>query len=141
MGYPIERAGLLLNMGGHEIFMGAPCSGFRSLITMFSLGLVYVYLTGLRLRSKLILIASIVPLALFGNFFRIIILCLVTFYFGEEVGQGFFHNFSGVVIFVIMILGLLVIEKLLEPSRRPDAQTPSDQGKNSKEQRAEGSDG
>ena len=43
MGYDIIREGLLINMGGHEIFMGAPCSGFRSLITMLSLGLIYIY--------------------------------------------------------------------------------------------------
>ena len=41
-GYDIVREGLLINMGGHEIFMGAPCSGFRSLITMISLGLIYI---------------------------------------------------------------------------------------------------
>src|SRR3989338_6178888 len=43
MRYDIVREGLLINIGGHEIFMGAPCSGFRSLITMISLGLIYIY--------------------------------------------------------------------------------------------------
>jgi exosortase len=37
MNYPISRNGLLLTIGYNDIFMGAPCSGFRSLITMFSL--------------------------------------------------------------------------------------------------------
>ncbi len=57
--------------------------------------------------------ASIVPLAMIGNLFRIVVLCLITYYFGEEAGQGFFHNFSGIVMFIITILGLILIEGTL----------------------------
>lgn len=113
MGYDIVREGLLINMGGHEIFMGAPCSGFRSLITMISLGLIYIYFNKGTLAKNIILFVSIIPLALVGNLIRIIALCLITFYFGEEAGQGFFHNFSGMVVFLIIILGLMGLEKAL----------------------------
>ena len=54
------------------------------------------------------------PISLFGNLIRVITLCLITFYFGEEAGQGFFHNFSGIVMFIITIIGLMSIESLLE---------------------------
>jgi exosortase len=113
MGYDIVREGLLINMGGHEIFMGAPCSGFRSLITMISLGLIYIYFTKGTMSKNIILFISIIPLALIGNLARIIALCLITFYFGEAAGQGFFHNFSGMVVFLIIILGLMALEKFL----------------------------
>ncbi len=112
--YPISREGLLLTLGGHEIFMGAPCSGFRSLITMMALGLFYIYFVGKTLTRKLIFFGSIIPLAMIGNLIRVLTLCLITFYFGEKAGQGFFHNFSGIVVFVIMITGLILIEKILE---------------------------
>jgi len=49
-----------------------------------------------------------------GNLIRVMTLCLVTFYFGEEAGQGFFHNFSGIMIFIITILGILGVEWILE---------------------------
>jgi exosortase len=112
--YPISREGLLLTIGYNDIFMGAPCSGFRSLITMFSLVLVYVYISKGNLSKKLILTSFIIPMALLGNLVRVITLCLITFYFGEEAGQGFFHNFSGIVIFIITILGLIGAESVLE---------------------------
>ena len=114
LGYPISREGLLLTIGYHDIFMGQPCSGFRSLITMFSLVLVYVYISKGTLAKKLILTSFIVPMALLGNLVRVITLCLITFYFGEEVGQGFFHNFSGIVIFIITLLGLMGVEAILD---------------------------
>ena len=111
--YPISREGLLLTIGYNDIFMGQPCSGFRSLITLLSLGIVYIYISDTKLFNKFILAAFIVPLALLGNLIRVITLCLITFYFGEEAGQGFFHNFSGIVMFIITILGLISLESLL----------------------------
>lgn len=112
--YPVTRSGLLLNLGGHEIFLGAPCSGFRSLITMLALGLIYVYFNQGKLVKNLILIAAIVPLALFGNIVRVITICLITYYFGDRAGQGFLHDFSGMVVFLIMILGLMALENRLK---------------------------
>lgn len=117
--YPITRDGLLLTIGYYDIFMGQPCSGFRSLITMFSLVLVYVYISKGTLSKKIILTSFIVPLALLGNLIRVITLCLITFYFGEEAGQGFFHNFSGIVIFIFTILGLLGVESILDKLQNP----------------------
>ena len=112
--YPITRKGLLLTIGYNDIFMGQPCSGFRSLITMSSLVLAYIYISRGTLAKKLIMTSLIVPLTLFGNLIRVITLCLITYYFGEEAGQGFFHNFSGIVIFLIAILGMIGIESLAD---------------------------
>ncbi len=111
--YPITREGLMLTIGYTDIFMGQPCSGFRSLITLFSLGLVYIYISNTKSMNKFILTLFIVPLALFGNLLRVITLCLITFYFGEEAGQGFFHNFSGIVMFIITVSGLITLESIL----------------------------
>ena len=110
--YPITRSGLMLSLGGHEIYMGAACSGFRSLITMISLGLVYVYVIKGKALKKAILLGSIVPLALLGNLLRVIGMCLVTFYFGENIGHKF-HDISGFVIFFALILGLVGMDSLL----------------------------
>ncbi len=116
--YPVSRSGLLLYLGDHEIFLGAPCSGFRSLITMFSLGLIYVYFNKGKFSKNLILVLSIVPLALFGNMIRVVAICLLTFYFGEKIGQGFLHEFSGMVVFLIMLAGLMGLERLLREPKK-----------------------
>jgi exosortase/archaeosortase family protein len=64
--------------------------------------------------KKIALTSFIIPLALIGNLIRVITLCLITFYFGEAAGQGFFHNFSGIVIFIITITGLMGIESVID---------------------------
>jgi exosortase len=114
LNYPITREGLLLTIGFNDIYMAPACSGFRSLVTMFALVLVYVYITKGGLGKKLILVSFIAPLAMTGNLIRILTLCLITFYFGDEAGQGFFHNFSGIVIFVITISGLMGVELVID---------------------------
>jgi exosortase len=114
LNYPISRKGLLLTIGYNDIFMGAPCSGFRSLITMFSLVLTYVYISKGSLMKKLTISSFIIPMALIGNLIRVITLCLITYYFGEEAGQGFFHNFSGIVIFIITLTGVIGLEAVLD---------------------------
>lgn len=111
--YPIIREGLLLSIDNVDLFMGQPCSGFRSLITMLSLAVVYVYISSVSLPNKFILVSSVLPLSLLGNLIRVIILCLITYYFGEAAGQGFFHTFSGIVIFIMVILELVGLEYIL----------------------------
>lgn len=93
--------------------MGAPCSGFRSLITMLALALVYVYVKGGPVFKKGLLIAAVLPFALAGNVIRIVLLALITYHFGKEAGEGFFHYFSGGVIFVVMIALLMWLEGYL----------------------------
>lgn len=110
---PITRDGLLLSIGGHEIYMGPACSGFRSLITLISLGLVYIYINKGGLKKKSLLFMSIIPLALFGNLIRVILVCLVTYWFGEKTGHTF-HDASGFLIFIILIFGLMMLEAFLE---------------------------
>lgn len=112
LGLPIIRDGLLLSIGDSEIYMGAPCSGFRSLITMISVGLAYVYINKNSFKNKAILLFSIIPIALTGNLFRVIAICLVTFCYGETIGKKF-HDISGFIIFFFMILGLIGMENLL----------------------------
>ncbi|MGQ3686338.1 MAG: exosortase C-terminal domain/associated protein EpsI [Candidatus Loosdrechtia sp.] len=119
--YPVGREGLLLFIGENELFMGQPCSGFRTIISLFSLMLVYVYVTRGSLLKKLILGFSIIPLSIVSNLIRVIAICLITYYFGEDAGQGFFHGFSGILLFVITIVWLLGLEHLLEKHmKQPD---------------------
>ncbi len=114
--YPIIRDGLLLSISDKQIYMGPACSGFRSLITMLSLGLAYAYINKGSLNKKIILVLSIAPLAVLGNIIRIVLMCVVTFYFGETIGHKF-HDISGFIIFIILVLGLIAVDSLINKPR------------------------
>ena len=111
LGYEVFREGLILSLNNHEIYMGAPCSGFRSLVTLLSLGLIYAYISSGNIKTKLALLFFIVPFALFGNFIRVISVCLAVNHFGPSVGDPV-HDFGGYAIFIILIIGLITLENL-----------------------------
>jgi exosortase len=109
LGYQVIREGLILSVNNNEIYMGAPCSGFRSLITLLSLGSVYTYISSGNLKTKISLLFSIIPIALLGNFFRVISVCLAVNHFGSNIGNSV-HDIGGYVVFIILIIGLITLE-------------------------------
>jgi exosortase len=111
---PVVRDGLLLSLNGNEIYMGAPCSGLRSLVTMLALGLVYAYLLPLNLRNKITLVIAIIPLALLGNLIRIVATCMTVYFWGPKMEEGPVHFLTGFAIFIIMIACFIALEKRLE---------------------------
>jgi exosortase len=110
--YPVTRSGLLLSIRDHQIFMDAPCSGFRSLITMVSLALVYAYFNKGKILKKILLVMSVIPLALAGNFIRVTGTCLATYYAGEDIARAF-HDYSGYAVFLLLMGGLIGFDNLL----------------------------
>jgi exosortase B len=111
VGYPIARSGVVISIGPYQLMVADACSGLKSMFSLSAMGLLYVYLQGHKdwLRNSL-LIASLLPIAFAANVVRVIILILVTFHFGDAAGQGFVHDASGLVLFVIAMLFLAGID-------------------------------
>ncbi len=65
--FHVRREGLMLTIDQTRIFIGAPCSGFRSMTALFALTLVYTHVMGLKTATRRILLASVIPLAFLGN--------------------------------------------------------------------------
>ena len=60
----------------------------------------------------LIVGALIVPVAIFSNFIRVLVLVLITYYFGEAAAQGFLHDFAGLTLFVVALLAIFGADAL-----------------------------
>lgn len=105
LGYPIARSGVVLHVGQYQLLVADACAGLHSLFTLEALGLLY--LNVMRHESPVrnaILAALIVPVSYGANLLRVIILVLVTYYFGDAAGQGFVHDFAGMVLFLSALL-------------------------------------
>jgi exosortase B len=113
-GYPIARSGVVLTIGQYQLLVADACSGLNSMFSISAIGLLYLYMMGYKnwLHIGLIL-ASLLPIAFCANILRVMFLVLVTYHFGDEAGQGFLHGFSGMVLFVVALLILLVLDALL----------------------------
>ena len=113
-GYPIARGGTVIAVGPYHLLVAEACSGLTSMFSLAAVGLLYLYLV----RHKEwwrngILIASIVPIAFLANVMRVMLLTVITYHFGDAVGQSFFHDFSGVLLFGAALLLLLGLDSWL----------------------------
>ena len=53
------------------------------------------------------------PIAFAANVVRLVALALITYYYGDAVGQGFLHSLSGVVTFAAALLLVIATDGLL----------------------------
>ena len=55
----------------------------------------------------------IVPISFVSNVTRVIILVLITYHLGDEAGQGFAHEFAGLVLFAVALVLTYAFDRLL----------------------------
>jgi exosortase len=108
-----------IQIAQYELLVAAACAGMNSIISLTAIGLFYVYvLHNANYRYAALLLLAILPAAVFANFVRVLILILVTYYFGDAAAQGFIHNFAGVTMFAVSLAAILAVDKLASPLRR-----------------------
>lgn len=110
---PVEVHGAILKVGGHELFITDACSGFRSIVTLLALGAVYAYAQNTSLLKKWIIFISVIPLGILGNILRITITGCIAYFGDIKYAEGFFHGFSGAILFVVTVAGLMGVTELL----------------------------
>lgn len=114
MGIETSVSGSRIFYPGGFVLVGDPCSGLRSLISFLALGTVVVQLTSGNIWKKSILFFSVIPIALFSNVIRIIVLTLASYIYGNQIIEGFFHDFMGIMVFVIGFIGLVALMNILK---------------------------
>ena len=113
-GYPIARNGVMLTIGQYQLLVADACSGLHSMFSLSAMGLLYLYLMQrTSIARNLIIMAAILPIAFAANIVRVMVLILVTYHLGDEAGQGFLHDFAGIMLFVIGLLFLFVLDWVL----------------------------
>jgi exosortase D (VPLPA-CTERM-specific) len=113
-GLPAIRTGNIIDLGFARLQVVDACSGLHSLISLMVLCLLLVYFFKDHIWKRLALFMSSIPLAIVTNSFRIAVTAVLYKYFGARAAEGFFHEFSGLLIFAICIPVLLIEMKVLE---------------------------
>ena len=122
LGYPIGGAGVTIQIGQYQLLVAQACSGLNSLVSLSAISSFYVYLQrGAHVGYSIFLLATILPVAVFANFIRVLILILLTYHVSESAAQGFLHNFAGLTMFVTALLTIFgidsVVSRLIERKR------------------------
>jgi exosortase B len=115
IGYPIARTGVILQIGQYKLLVADACAGLHTLFTLEALGLLYLNIVRHdSLFRNITLAILIVPISFTANVFRVMVLTLITYHFGDEAGQGFLHGFAGMVLFLSALLLIMGVDSLLQ---------------------------
>ncbi|MBN8848686.1 MAG: exosortase V [Sphingomonas sp.] len=115
LGYPIARSGVSLTIAQYQLLVEDACAGMNSITGLVAISLFYIYMIHrASWRYALLLVALIIPVAVFVNILRVIALILLTYYYGDAVAQGFMHVTTGLVLFVFAIGAIFVIDRALQ---------------------------
>lgn len=113
-GYPVARSGVILQVGQYQLLVADACAGLHTLLTLEALGLLYLNLFRHEsLLRNVSLALLIIPIAFSSNVIRVMVLSLITYYFGDAAGQGYLHAFSGMVLFLTALLLVVGVDSLI----------------------------
>ncbi len=117
-GLPVVREGVVIYVGPYQLLVEDACSGINSLIGLTAISLFYIYLLHrANWQHALLLMAAVIPIAIIANLLRVMALIVITYFFGDAVGQGFVHGLAGILLFALalaMVVGTdFIIQRLL----------------------------
>jgi exosortase len=106
---PVQLAGNVIRLPGHDLFVTEACSGLRSLTALLSLG---VLLGGMALRhpvSRVAIVAISIPVAVVINGIRVFLTGFLVAFVNPDLAEGFTHLTEGWLLFIVAfaILGLI----------------------------------
>lgn len=114
-GYPIARTGVILSIGPYQLQVADACSGLHSMFSLAALGTLFMYIMGRKPKLHMaIMLLLILPIAFAANIVRVMALVLITFYLGDEAGQGFLHGAAGMVLMLIALMFFFLLDKVLD---------------------------
>jgi exosortase len=124
---PILREGNVLILANAKLEVAEACSGIRSLVSLFTLGIVFGYFVDRRSWVRAVIALSAIPVAILANGLRVASAGVAAHKFGTAGVEGLFHEFSGWVVFIIAFLMMLGLQRLLQkvvPPRVPRLSVP-----------------
>jgi len=118
LGVIVLREGNVIMFPNITLEVVDACSGLRSLTSLLALGAAYALIFTRSPWQRVILVASAVPIAVLTNTIRVVVTGLLARHIGAAAAEGFFHEFTGMVIFAFALILLAGVHQLLRRFNR-----------------------
>jgi exosortase len=110
---PVLREGNVLILANTTLEVAEACSGIRSLVSLLTLAIVLGYFSDPRGWVRTVIALSSVPVAIVTNGFRVAGTGIAAHQFGPAAAEGFFHEFSGWMVFVAAFVLMLAVQRAI----------------------------
>jgi exosortase len=124
-GVPVLREGNVLVLADTTLEVAEACSGIRSLVSLVTLAVVAAYFRGGSAAGGAALVMLAVPIAVVANAARVAGTGLAAHAWGPGVADGFFHTFSGWLVFIVAAGLLLLSERAIARLERSSRFSPA----------------
>jgi exosortase len=112
-GVPVLREGNVIALPLMKLEVAEACSGIRSLMSLFTVSVFYGYFLEKSVLRRTVLALASVPIAIAANSLRILGTGLCVQYWDPDKAVGFFHEFSGWVMFMVSLACLFVVHRVM----------------------------
>jgi exosortase len=109
LGVPVLQEGNVINLPAMPLEVAEACSGIRSLLSLFTVAVIYGYFLERATWRRVVLALSAVPIAVTANVARIVGTGLCVQYWDPDKALGFFHEFQGFVMFLVSLSCLYLV--------------------------------
>ncbi len=113
LGVPVLLEGNVIELPVMKLEVAEACSGIRSLMSLFTLAVFYGYFLERTTSRRVILALASIPIAITANVARIVGTGLCVQYWDPDKALGFFHEFSGWVMFVVSLACLYLVHRAM----------------------------
>ncbi|HEX3969473.1 MAG TPA: exosortase, partial [Edaphobacter sp.] len=113
LGVPTLHEGNVIELPIMKLEVAEACSGIHSLMSLFTLAVFYGYFLEKTTRRRVLLALASIPIAVAANVVRIVGTGLCVQYWDPSKALGFFHEFSGWVMFVVSLVCLLLVHRAM----------------------------
>jgi exosortase len=110
---PVLREGHVIVLPSMKLEVAQACSGIRSLMSLLTVSILYGYFLETSLWKRTVLALASVPIAVAANCLRIVGTGLCVQYWDPDKALGFFHEFSGWVIFLVSLSCLYLVHRAM----------------------------
>lgn len=112
LGIPVLREGNVIVLANTTLEVAEACSGIRSLISLLTIGIVFGYFVDRRPWMRALTALMTIPIAVLANGMRVAGTGIASHYYGPAAAEGFLHEFSGWLVFVVSLSLLFAVQRL-----------------------------
>ncbi len=113
MGLEVTRTGSEIKLADAAFEVDIACSGMHSLIALLALAAIFAYVLNGSFTRKAILFLLSIPVAIFANLVRLVIILLIGNKWGADAAMTYFHDWASPVLFIVAIIIMVIVAKLI----------------------------
>lgn len=117
-GVPVLRDGNVIQLASMKLEVAEACSGIRSLVSLFTVAVLFGYFMERSPARRVVLALASIPIAVLANAARIFGTGLCVQYWNPDKAVGFFHEFSGWLMFLVSMVCLYVVHAAMQIADR-----------------------